>query len=69
MKLSDSNINKFLFIQKKAFFIFRDKEVPKKFLILQETKTLNECIIFREILSSTLKNFLYFRKDLAKIEK
>ena len=48
MKLSSSNIKKFLmFSQKKALLIFWETETPKKFLIFRETENL--------------KNFLYFR--------
>ena len=37
MKLPCSNIKKFLILsQKKAFFISREMETPKKFLIFQE---------------------------------
>ena len=37
MKLSSSNIKKFLiFSQKKTFLTFRKTEAPKKFFILQE---------------------------------
>ena len=39
MKLSGSNIKKFvIFSQKKAFLIFREKEKPNKFLIFEETE-------------------------------
>ena len=39
MKLSSSNVNKFLiFSQKKVFLIFQETETPQKFLIFQETK-------------------------------
>ena len=52
MKLSGSNIKKFLiFSQKKAFLIFQKKNTQTKFLLFQETK-----------LSYISGNFLYFRK-------
>ena len=43
MKLSCSNIKKFLlFSRKKAFLIFREIETPQKFLIFQETSYILE---------------------------
>ena len=39
MELSSSNIKKSIVIsQKKTFLIFRETEIPKKFLIFQEIK-------------------------------
>ena len=70
MKLSSSNIKKFLtFSQKKAFLIFRETETPQKiplyfrkrsFLMFQEAETLKNFLYFRKLKS--LKSFLYFRK-------
>ena len=47
MELSSSNINKFLiFFKKKAYFIFRETETPKRnFLILQQRKTFRAQIM------------------------
>ena len=37
MEISDSKIKNFLiFSQKKAFFMFREMEISKKFLVFQE---------------------------------
>ena len=62
MKLSSSNIKKFLiFSQKKAFLIFRITETQKKFLMFQETEL--SYILGNNFLSSkNEKTFLYFTK-------
>ena len=49
-----------IFSQKNAVPIFHETETPKKFFILQERNFLK----FQE--TETLKNFLYFRKELTK---
>ena len=67
MKLSSSDIKKFLiFSQKKAVLIFQETETPKKFLIFQETEL---SYISGSNFSSPkskknplLKSFLYFAK-------
>ena len=54
MELPSSNNEKFLiFFQKKAFLIFWETKIPKRFLIFQEM----EISLFQEI--QTLKSFLY----------
>ena len=72
MKLSSSNIKKFLiFSQTKAFLIFQETEPTpppskKKQLIFQETETLKNFLYFRREFPARkaplLKCFLYFRK-------
>ena len=62
MKLSGSNIKKFLiFSQKKAFLIFRITETRKKFLMFQETEL--SYISENNFLSpKNEKTYLYFTK-------
>ena len=79
MELSGSNIKKYLtFSQKKAFliflvrnlgfpktkFIFQKKNIPKKFLILQEIElsspSLKKLPIFQEETIKSLKKLVFF---------
>ena len=72
MELSGCNIKKFLIVsQKKAFFIFRETEIPKKILIFQETelsyisgnRNPKRLLIFQEVsFRARKKSFLYFNK-------
>ena len=73
MELSSSNIKKLLiFSQIKTFLIFRETEIPKKFLIFQETKLSytsgngnpKKLLIFQEVTFQAwkIKNFLHFEK-------
>ena len=77
MELSGCNIKKFLiFSQKKAFLILwksRKNSLhfrKRNFLIFQETETLKSFLYFMNFgkwyfLAPSLKNFLYFRKELT----
>ena len=64
MELSSSNIKKFLIVsQKKSFLIFQETEPPN---FLPKTETPKNPP-FHEM--ETLKNFLYFRKQLSELKK
>ena len=72
-KLSNSNIKKLLiFSQKKAFFMFWEKETPEKFLIFHETELSyisgNGTFRARKIKNSHLKSFLYFRRNFQSLK-